>query len=84
MGKPPYFWGLIFTPRHRVDRIKEGWKSIGKVFIVAMVLEVVYQVMTHDVEYRGYFLVAAFALAIVPYLLLRGPTNRLVRLWKKS
>jgi hypothetical protein len=84
MGEPAYFWALIVDHGHRIELIKEGWKSIFKVFILAMVLEVVYQVMTHHLEYRGYFLVAAFALAIVPYLLLRGPTNRLVQMLRKK
>jgi hypothetical protein len=33
--------------------------------------------------YPGETLTVAVALAIVPYLLLRGPVIRLVRLWKK-
>jgi hypothetical protein len=85
MGKPPYFWALITTPGHRKEFIKDGWKSIWKVFIVAMLLEVAYQVMVGHLNFRGYFFVAAFVLAIFPYLLLRGPTNRLARLlWKRS
>ena len=85
MGKPPYFWAVIVTPGHRKELIKDGSKSIWKVFIVAMLLESVYQVMVHQLDYRGYVLIAAFTLAIFPYVMLRGPTNRLVtRLRKKS
>jgi hypothetical protein len=75
---------VIVTPGHRRELIKEGWKSIWKVFTFAMLFEAIYQVMTHHLDYRGYFLVAAFALAIVPYILLRGPTNRLVRMLRKK
>jgi len=64
IGKAPSFWAVIFTPGHRDELIKDGWKSIGKVFTVAMVLEVIYQVMTHHLDYRGYFLISASALAI--------------------
>ncbi|SRR6266481_3760938 len=39
---------------------------------------------SYGLAYRGYFLIAAFTLAIVPYLLVHGPVNRLARLlWKK-
>ncbi len=31
-GKPPYFWALATSPEHRVDMLKDGWKSVGKVF----------------------------------------------------
>jgi hypothetical protein len=63
---------------------QERLESICKVFVVAILLEVVYQVLTHHLEYRGYFLVAGFVLAICPYLLLRGPTNRLVSLMRRK
>jgi hypothetical protein len=79
-GKPPYFWAVIVTPGHRIALIKDGWKSIFKIFIVAMLLEAIYQLKLHHLDFRGYVFVAAFALAIVPYLLLRGPTNRIARM----
>jgi hypothetical protein len=82
--KPAYFWAVIVTPGQRKELIKDGWKSVGKVFILAMVLEVTYQVITHHLAFRGYLFVAAFALAICPYLLLRGPTSRIVRLFRKQ
>ena len=85
MGKPPYFWAMIVSPGHRRELIKDGWKSVCKIFVVAMVLEAIYQVKVHHLDYRGYVFIAPFVLAIVPYLLLRGPTNGLVRLlWKKK
>jgi len=47
-----------------------------------MLFEAIYQAMTHHLDFRGYVLVAAFVLAILPNLLLRGPANRIVRLWR--
>src|SRR5258707_13116833 len=82
-GKPPYFWALLATPERRNELMKEGWKSVGKIFILAIILDVVYQLKVHSTVYPGETLIVAFALAIVPYLLLRGPINRLVRLGKK-
>jgi hypothetical protein len=84
MGKPPYFWAVIVTPGHRKELVKDGWKSICKVFIVAMLLEAIYQVKVDHLDYRGYVFIAPFVLAILPYLLLRGPTNRLVQLLRKK
>jgi hypothetical protein len=79
-GKPPYLWGCITDQAERRSMLKEGWKSIGKVFILAFVLDVVYQLIEH--RWRVYVVEAglvAIILAIVPYLLIRGPINRLVR-----
>ena len=45
--KPPYFWGLFTDKGERESMLKNGWKSIGKVFILAVVLDVVYQLIEH-------------------------------------
>jgi hypothetical protein len=76
-GKPPYFWALITDPIHRIDMIKDGWKSVGKVFVLAMVLDVVYQIVVLRFVYPGETIIVAFVLAIVPYLILRGLVTRL-------
>jgi hypothetical protein len=78
-GKPAYFWALLSTPEYRKDLVKEGWKSVGKIFILAIILDVVYQLKVHSTVYPGEMLIVAFALAIAPYLVLRGPINRIVR-----
>jgi hypothetical protein len=80
-GKPPYFWSLFTAHAHRVDIIKDGWKSVGKIFVLAAVLDVVYQIIELRFVYVGEALIVAFLLAIVPYLILRGPINRLARRW---
>jgi hypothetical protein len=78
-GKHPYFWALLSTPGYRKELMKEGWKSVGRVFILAIVLDVIYQMKVHGTVYAGELLIVAFVLAIVPYLVLRGPVNRIVR-----
>jgi hypothetical protein len=78
-GKPPYFWSLVSDPAHRAEMLKDGWKSVGKVFILAMVLDVVYQVIVGHFVYPGEVIIVALWLAIVPYLLLRGLVGRLTR-----
>jgi hypothetical protein len=78
-GKPPYFWALATDPGHREDMMKDGWKSVGKVFILAIVLDVVYQIIVRHFVYPGETIIVAFVLAIVPYLILRGLITRVAR-----
>ena len=78
-GKAAYFWGLVTDPTHRADMVKDGWKSVGKIFVLAIVLDVVYQVIVERFVYPGEALIVALILAIVPYLLLRGLVTRLAR-----
>lgn len=79
-GKPPWFWELVSNPPERADMLKEAWKRVGKVFILAVVLDVVYQIIVYRFVYVGEALVVAFVLAIVPYVILRGPTMRVARM----
>lgn len=75
--KPAYFWAMFTQPDHRREMLKDGWKSVGKVFIVAMVLDVVYQLIVERWVYPFEVFLVAFILAIVPYLILRGVVNRI-------
>jgi len=78
-GKPPYFWALLWNPDERVNMMKDGWKSVGKVFILALILDVIYQIIVLRFVYPGEVVIVAFILAIVPYLTLRGLVTRMAR-----
>ena len=78
-GKPPYFWSLLTDPAHRREMVKDGWKSVGKVFVLALALDVVYQVVVLRFVYPGEAIIVALLLAIVPYLLVRGLVTRIAR-----
>src|SRR5947209_697472 len=76
-GNAPYFWGLLRHPSRRHEFFSSGVKSIGKVFIVALILDGTYQFIELHWIYPGEAIVTAVILALVPYILLRGPVNRL-------
>lgn len=78
-GYPPYSWRLLTDPEQRHLLIEDGWKGISKVFIVAVVLDLVYQAIALHTFHILDALVVACLLALLPYVLLRGPANRLMR-----
>ena len=78
-GRPPYFWTLLSDRAERAAMIKDGWKSVGRVFILAVVLDVVYQLYVLHFVYPVQAIAVAFILAIVPYLILRGLVTRVAR-----
>ena len=78
-GKAPYFWALIWDRGQREAMLKDGWKSVGRVFILALALDVVYQIIVLRFVYPGEAVIVAFVLAIVPYLIVRGLTTRIAR-----
>lgn len=78
-GNPPYFWAIFAQPGRRRDLIASGWKSVGKVFVLAIILDAIYQLIALRWFYPGEALLTAFSLACIPYLLIRGPVNRMLR-----
>jgi hypothetical protein len=78
-GRPPYGWAVATDPEHRRELLREGWKAVGKVFVLAVVLDSVYQLIVFRWIYPFETLLVAFLLACVPYLLVRGPAGRLSR-----
>ena len=82
-GKPPYFWALFTYKDQRKALLKDGWKHFGKIFIIAILLDILYQAKVLHALYPGELLLTAFVLAVLPYMLLRGPVNRVVRFFRK-
>jgi hypothetical protein len=76
-GRPAYFWAVLMDLDHRKDLLREGWKDVGKIFVVAMVLDVICQLIVFRWLYPGDALLVATVLAILPYLVVRGPVNRI-------
>jgi len=74
-GKVPYFWALFTEPRHRKELFRNGWKSVGRTFILGLVMDTIYQVWQLKAFYPLEAILTAFILAIIPYLLIRGPVN---------
>lgn len=80
-NRPPYLWTVLTDPSQRGDLLRHGWKAIGRVFILAIVMDIIYQLIVVRWIYPLETLIVAIALAVVPYLLIRGPVNRLVSWW---
>jgi hypothetical protein len=81
-GRVPYFWAIFTEPSQRMELIRDGWKSVAKVFFFAAVIDLVYQYLVVGWMYPLAALSIAFILAFVPYLLIRGPVNRIARAGK--
>lgn len=76
-GRSPYFWAIFTDPGHRRELLRDGWKAVGKIFVIAVIIDAVYQFIVIRWFYPGEALIVAAILAFVPYLLIRGPVNRL-------
>jgi hypothetical protein len=79
-GHSPYGWALLSDPEHRQFLLRDGWKGFAKVFVIAVLLDLVYQTLAIGGFRPVQALVTACLLAMVPYVLMRGPFNRLSNL----
>jgi hypothetical protein len=71
-GNPPFLWAVFTHRGHRRATLKHGWKSIGRVFLFALTLDFVYEIVGQPAVYPDEAIAVAIILAILPYLLLRG------------
>jgi len=78
-GRRPWAWKLVHVPEQRRYLLADGWKGIGRIFVIAIVLDVLYQLIEwRTLKPLGALLTATY-LAVLPYVILRGPVNRLLR-----
>ncbi|MGQ3683547.1 MAG: hypothetical protein ACUBOA_00760 [Candidatus Loosdrechtia sp.] len=78
-GRSIFFWTLALKPAQRRSLLRQLWKDVGKLFLVACVLDVVYQLLVLRWVYPVQTVIVATVLAILPYLVFRGIANRLGR-----
>jgi hypothetical protein len=78
-GRPVFFWTVVLDAPQRRALLWQLWKDVGKLFLVAVLLDTTYQVFVLRWFYPVQALIVAVVLAVVPYLLVRGLTNRVGR-----
>jgi hypothetical protein len=76
-GRDPYLWNVLSNPLERPQLIRDGFKDVSKVFVVAVLLDLIYQLMVFGWIYPIQAVLVAALLALLPYALLRGPVTRL-------
>jgi hypothetical protein len=78
-GQPAFLWGMPFDPAERRRHLLSGWKDITRIFIVALVLDTVYQLVVLRAVYLWQVLAVAVVCVILPYAVFRGPTAWIAR-----
>jgi hypothetical protein len=77
---PRLLWGaLVYRDGRARELFRLAWKDVNKVFFLACVLDLAYSEMIYGRLYPLQSLIVAFALAIMPYVLVRGRVTWIVR-----
>ena len=80
-GRPPYFWSIFSKRDERWQLLREGEKAVARVIALGVVMDVMYQLLTFHRIHALQLVVIVLALAFVPYVLFRGPINRIAKAW---
>ena len=83
-GRPAFLWAAITNPAYRPELLRQGWRDVGKVFLIAAVLDAIYQLIVQHGVFLFELLVVATLLAIIPYAVIRGPVNRIALYGRKQ
>jgi hypothetical protein len=71
-GRPIFFWTLARHPAQTQVMLRNLWRISGKVFLVAVVLDAIYQIIVFHWFYPLQALIVATLLALVPCMLARA------------
>src|SRR5947209_8374361 len=52
-GRPAFFWAVVRDPPHRRYLLQQGWKDVGRLFLVALAVDVIYQLYVLRWVYAG-------------------------------
>ncbi len=76
-GRPPYLRTLLLERAERRRLAWEGFRSVAMVFTVAVMIDILYQLIAFQWVYPLEAATVAALLAFVPFVIVRGPTNRI-------
>jgi hypothetical protein len=78
-GQLPFLWTAFSNPGLRHELLRQARNDVANVFLVALVLDSIYQVMVHSGIYALELLFTATILAFVPHVIVCGLVTRLAR-----
>ena len=82
-ARSPYFWTICTQQGKRGPLLREGLHAVLRVILLGVAMDGIYQVLVFGRIYPGELIVVVLLLAFVPYVLFRGPANRLAALWMR-
>ena len=78
-GRQAFLWAAVSDSAYRAEFLHGAWKDVRPVFVIAFVLDSIYQIIASHRVHVFEALIFATLLAVLPYLLLRGPVCRIMK-----
>ena len=80
-GRNPYLWTILTNPTERGSRLHEGLIATARIILLGLTMDLIYQFIVFDMFHPAEAVVITIVLAVLPYVLLRGPITRVARWW---
>ena len=80
-GRAPFLPTLLHDKVGRSRAISEELDSTSRIILLGFGMDAIYQWRVLGTFYPGEAVVITLILAVLPYVLLRGPINRIARTW---
>jgi len=80
-GRSSYLWTILTDPARRAGRLHEGLISTARIILLGLCMDVIYQLIEFETFHPAETVIIALLLALVPYVLMRGPVARIAR-WR--
>jgi hypothetical protein len=80
-GRRPYLHTILHDPAARAGRLQEGLFSISRIILFGFAMDAIYQWRVLGTFFPAEAVVITLILAVIPYLILRGPIGRIARWW---
>jgi hypothetical protein len=78
-GRPLYLRALFGSADERRVALASGWRAIGRVIVLAILMDLVYQWRVFHRIYPVELFNVVILLAVIPYVIWRGVSHRLMR-----
>src|SRR4051812_9224213 len=67
-GRPAYGWAVATDRTRRTDLVREGLREVAKVFVLAIMIDLIYEIIVFRTIRPGESVIVAVTVALLPYL----------------
>jgi hypothetical protein len=82
-GRSAFLFALIMNHGNRRELMSDAWRDVGKLFLMACLLDLIFQVIVLRWFYPLETLVVAIVLSFVPYVIVRSLSRSIVEIFKR-
>ena len=75
-GRSPYLETLLHKPQERTARLREGLNATARIVLLALAMDVIYQVLVLDTFFPNEALIISLLLVFIPYAIVLGLVAR--------